>query len=62
MKPRKHKYRILEVGEQYETDPSPPRWLRTGIYRYGTLFDKKFSVCKVTKRDPKSALVVRRMA
>jgi hypothetical protein len=62
VRPVKHKYRILEVGESYETQTSPPQWLRTGVYRYGTLFDKKFSVTKVTPRDPNSALLIRRTA
>jgi hypothetical protein len=62
VKTLKHKYRILAVGESYETPADPPRWLRTGVYRYGSLFDKKFSVTKVTPRDPNSALLIRRTA
>lgn len=60
-RPRKHKFRSLEIGGEYVQE-NPPSWLKSAVYEYGRRYGKRFSVCKVTKRDPRSALVIRRTA
>jgi hypothetical protein len=44
-RPRKHKFRSLQVGESYVmTDP--PTWMKPAIYSYGASSGKTFSICK----------------
>lgn len=60
-RPRKHKFRSLEVGESY-TAENAPRWLRSAIYNYATSSGRKYSVCKVTPGQKDSAFVITRTA
>lgn len=46
MRPVKHKFRRLEVGESYEVT-DPPKWLRAAVYTYGAECGKHFSACKL---------------
>jgi hypothetical protein len=49
-RPRKHKFRILEIGESYEV-ANPPKWLRAAIYNHGAATGKYFSVCQLSNES-----------
>lgn len=59
-RPRKHKYRELEVGE--EVVAHVPRWLKSAIYNYGAQTGRKYSITKVEPGKKDSAYVIRRTA
>lgn len=46
MRPVKHKFRTMEIGESYEM-PNPPGWFRASVYNYGADTGKHFSVCQI---------------
>lgn len=46
MRPIKHRFRSMEIGESYEV-MNPPKWLRSAIYNYATNSGKHFSACKM---------------
>ncbi len=60
-RPRKHKFRSLEVGESYVV-ATAPRWLKSAIYNYATQSGRKYSVCKAEPEKKDSAYVIRRTA
>lgn len=46
MRPIKHRFRTLQIGESYELH-NPPTWLKFAIYNHGAETGKYFSVCQV---------------